>query len=223
MSSDHAPGKGHIRVAGSWVEPTAVRHRSGGTWQDVQEAFVRSGSRWIRWWPPRAPETVSTFNALSSNLWHDYETRWFGWGEQPEQGAHPFGNHRGMWFYGNRPWGATLDADGGRQVVKAEIYLTRIAGHLGWGSSGAIRPRLWYHRENSRPSGRPAFYGGPHLGESLERNQSRWVTLPSGWHRLFENGTLRGVGVLALEGGPVSAYQGPHHTVSAGRIRLTHR
>lgn len=214
-------GETRVRVGGSWVEPDDILHYDG-SWQSVQEGFVRSRGAWVRVWPPRAPQAVQTYNATSSGLWHDFSSGWTGFGNQPEQGAHAVGNHRGLWFYGSPPWAGDLAADGGRRVTKVEIYLTRISGHMGWGSTGSIGPRLWYHRWNSQPSGRPAIYGGPYQGPGIARNESRWVTLPSSWHRVFEDGTLRGIAVHTPDGGPISAYQGPSQSVSGGRLRITH-
>lgn len=216
-------GDTRIRVGGSWVEPSDILHYSGGTWTSVQEGFARHKGVWERIWPPRAAPTSDTFDAVSSGLWHDFSTAWVGWGNQPEQGAHGGDlNHRGCWFYGAQPWEATLAADGGRHITKVEIYLTRIEGHMGWGSPNAISPRLWFHRWNSQPSGRPSFYGGPFTGAGLEPGESKWVTLPSSWHQYFESGYLRGIGVHTPNGGPISAYQGPSQSVSGGRLRITH-
>ena len=211
-----------IRVGGSWVEPDDILHYDGSSWDPVQEGFVRVGGQWVRIWPPRQPPATDTFNAASSGLWHHYSTGWAGYGDQPEQGAHSVGNHRGCWFYGSTPWSNALAQDGGRKVTKVEIYLTRISGHMGWGSAGNVRPRLWYHRHDSRPSGRPSLYGGPFEGASLARGESKWVTLPEGWNRLFESGNLRGIAVHTPAGGPVSAYEGPSQSVSGGRLRISH-
>lgn len=211
-----------IRVGGSWVEPSDILVRSGGSWTSVSEGYARHDRKWVQIWPPRDPETVSTFNAVSSGLWHDFSSGWSGYGDQPEQGSHSVGGHRGVWFYGSGSWDSVLAADGGRTVTKVEIYLTRFAGHMGMGSPNAISPRMWYHRWNSRPDGRPSLYGGTFVASGLEPNESKWVTLSKDWHRVFEDGTLRGIAVHTPDGGPISAYHGPSNSASGGQLRITH-
>jgi hypothetical protein len=218
-------GQTRIRVGSSWVEPSQIYHRSGGTWNAVQRGYVYRNGAWRQIWPPRQPATTDIYDSTETALWHDFSDGWHGgtWGTSPEQGAHPSGsNHRGLWFYGNRPWQTALNQDGGRRVTKIEIYLRRVSGHQGPGPSGGVRPRLYAHGFNSRPNSKPALFGGPFLGPPIAAGGAAWVELPVGWGPWLVSGRARGFAVFAPEGGPYSAYQSRDATDAAGRLRITH-
>jgi hypothetical protein len=232
----YSPSDPFIRVGGSWVSPSAIDVRVAGSWQAAQEGFIRVNNQWSRFWPPRSPQETNTFTATATHKWHDLSDGWVGWdgvfGTAPEQGAHANpGNHRGLWFYNSASWRSALGSDGGRVVTKLEIFLERVGtGHMGWGSTGRVRPRLWHHRYDSRPgtagpngNGRPALYGGPFLGAALDRGESRWMDLPAAWGRGMADGTIRGFAVFCPELGPVSGYQSRSVSSVTGQIRITHQ
>lgn len=214
-----------IRWNGAWVAPSDIRRWTGTVWSPVSAGYVRKGDQWVRIWPPRAPQAIDTYDSIDTALWHDASNGWYesSWGTQPTQGSHYYGGaHRGVWFYGSRPWANALAADGGRYIDKIEVFLHRVSGHLGWGSTNAVSPRMWLHGYNTQPGGKPGLFAGPQALSGIARGESKWVTLPSSWHRYFLDGRARGIAVYTSTGGPIMSFQSRSDSVTTGRLRITH-
>jgi hypothetical protein len=141
--------------------------------------------------PPPSPETTSTWDTTASKSWRD------NWGWRTDnsdvyQGEYDgYGHHRGYWFFGNTP----RDTVVGKTIKQIRVYVKRKGSG---GTSGTVNAIIRGHSYASQPSGTPTFVGGlSGTSDSVgfKWGEGKWVTLPSSFHAMFEDGTAYGIGI----------------------------
>lgn len=245
------------RDGGVYTHPQDILRFNGSSWVSIPEGLYRTPSgSWERFWPLRAPRTVSTFDSIGARTWDD-QTGWrhtvAGGADhsqdvpiqrlRPQQGQWGSqGNRRGLWFYGRDVFRDVLSQDGGRKVIKIEVYLGR--HNVNIGSTTALSPRLWGHAYNKeldvipgwpQPHGRtagiqwhgnlvgaPVLTGGPHHLPPMNSGEERWYELPVAWGERFASGEWYGLAAYTPNGAAHLTFHSVEYNPACGRIRITH-
>ena len=139
--------------------------------------------------PPADPvvEVTEEWSATSSRSWRDnwswrtdnnevYQGEWSG-----------YGLHKGLWFFGD----SVRNAVNGKTIKRIRVHVSRKSSG---GNSGNVGIVFRSHNHASQPSGEPTLSSTTHT-VNFSWGESKWVTLPSAFHSIFENGNARGIGI----------------------------
>lgn len=138
--------------------------------------------------PPPAPETTKTFSATSGDSWRDnFGGQWYGQSEVVQGYWGGYGVYKGLWFFGSSP-STTVT---GKTIKAMRLKVTRKS--VG-GASGAVTVYFKPHGYTSKPSGSPSYLNASTTA-SFKFNESKWITIPSSFYPLFQNGSAKGIGI----------------------------
>jgi phage replication-related protein YjqB (UPF0714/DUF867 family) len=138
--------------------------------------------------PPAPPQTTKSFTATSRDSWRDnFGGQWYGQNEAVQGYWGGYGVYKGLWFFGSSP----SDTVTGKTIKSMRLYVKR---NSSGGNSGAVTCYFRPHAYTSKPSGSPSYLNAS-VTTTLRWGEGKWITLPSSFHTLFQNGSAKGVGI----------------------------
>ena len=136
--------------------------------------------------PPPSQEETQVWNASSSGTWREnFGGQWHT--TDVMQGKwEEWGLNRGCWFFGSSPSNAVT----GKTIKRIRLYLSRANNS---GNSGSVNAIIRAHGHTSQPTGMPNFLGTTTHSVGFRWGEGKWITLPSSFHSLFQNGSAKGI------------------------------
>lgn len=177
-------------IVGSGTQPGGAQAPTQLLWggQQFPSYTVDTGTYVV----PAPPETTTTWDAQSTDSWHEGASVWDNTTNDPLQGKYgSAGRYRGCWFFGSSPSTAVT----GKTIKQIRVYLQRTNNSgSGVSQTAVIRP----HGYTSKPAGAPGYLAASH-SVGFKWNEAKWVTLPTSFHSLFANGSAKGIMIYTTD------------------------